>query len=79
MADRQYGFEKLYLAEKATTDRLRAQNAELVGALRRGVKWNDDGPCWCDLRRKDAALAGRKRHSTFCQSARAAIAKAMGE
>lgn len=44
MAEYQYGFEKLYLAEKATTDRLRAQNAELRAALESLVSSFDAAP-----------------------------------
>lgn len=49
----------------------RAEAAER--ALRKGIRWNDDGPCWCQTRRLQAVLDGTKVHTAFCNAARAAL------
>ena len=58
---------------------LETTNAELLEALQRGIRWHDDGPCWCGCRRKKAAEEGTKKHSLFCKAAREATDKATGD
>ena len=54
---------------------LKKQRKKLGAALRGCIRWVDDGPCWCDCRRKAAAENGTKIHSNACRNARAALAE----
>lgn len=52
---------------------------QAIAALRSLIRWNDDGPCWCELRREKAARMGRKVHMGGCQRARALFAAIKAE
>ena len=49
---------------------------DLLEALKKLARWDDDGLCWCTMRRKEAAENGTKHHSIRCENASSAIAKA---
>lgn len=66
------------MEEEEATGRLISAAPELFAALEAGIKWHDEGPCWCPYRRKLAASAGKKIHTKFCRMAKYAMQKVKG-